>query len=176
MKNTQKGKNIIKGATQESGHSIKLHFWMPKRSQVKDNVLDCQNLFEIFFIKCKDYMLKAWYKSKMFLHVQNIQTSRIDNLYFSNVFFLLPNVHHSFLKLERILTLMIRREKRFELMKMIFITDLNTFGSKVLLILKSMDFKHVPLTKFVHVYVIEGMNAWYTWYKICSQNVFISKM
>jgi hypothetical protein len=68
-------------------------------------------------------------------------------------------VHHSFLKLERILTLMIRREKRFELMKMIFITDLNTFGSKVLLILKSMDFKHVPLTKFVHVYVIEGMNA-----------------
>jgi hypothetical protein len=46
----------------------------------------------------------------------------------------------------------------------------------VLLILKSMDFKHVPLTKFVHVYVIEGMNAWYTWYKICSQNVFISKM
>ncbi len=54
---------------------------------------------------------------------------------------------------------MIRREKLFELMKMFFITDLSTFGSKVLLTLKIMDFEHVPLTKFVHVYVIEGMNA-----------------
>jgi len=61
--------------------------------------------------------------------------------------------------LERVLTLMIRREKLFELMKMFFITDLSTFGSKVLLTLKIMDFEHVPLTKFVHVYVIEGMNA-----------------
>ncbi len=44
-------------------------------------------------------------------------------------------------------------------MKMVFITDLNTFDSKVLLTLKIMDFENVPLTKFVHVYVIEGMNA-----------------
>jgi hypothetical protein len=54
---------------------------------------------------------------------------------------------------------MIRKEKIFELMKMVFITDLNTFDSKVLLTLKIMDFENVPLTKFVHVYVIEGMNA-----------------
>jgi hypothetical protein len=27
-------------------------------------------------------MLKAWHKSKMFLHVQIIQTSRVDNIYF----------------------------------------------------------------------------------------------
>ncbi len=25
--------------------------------------------------------------------------------------------------------------------------------------LKNMDFENVPLTKFVHIYVIEGMNA-----------------
>ncbi len=44
-------------------------------------------------------------------------------------------------------------------MKIIFITNLNTFGSKVLLTLKIMDLENVPLTKVVHVYVIEGMNA-----------------
>jgi hypothetical protein len=54
---------------------------------------------------------------------------------------------------------MIRRAKGFELVKIIFMIDLNTFGSKVLLILKIMDFENVPLTKIVHVYVIEDMNA-----------------
>jgi hypothetical protein len=44
-------------------------------------------------------------------------------------------------------------------MKKKFITYLSTFGSKVLLTLKIMDFKNVSLTKVVDVYVIEGMNA-----------------
>jgi hypothetical protein len=52
--------------------------------------------------------------------------------------------------------LIIRRAKGFELMKIVFIIDLNTFGSKMLLTLKIMDFENVPLTKVVHVYVIEG--------------------
>jgi len=46
--------------------------------------------------------------------------------------FFLPNVHHSFFKLEKILTLMTRREKGIKLMIIYFITNLNTFGSKVL--------------------------------------------
>jgi hypothetical protein len=29
------------------------------------------NIFGIFFINCKFYMLKAWYNSKMFLHAQS---------------------------------------------------------------------------------------------------------
>jgi hypothetical protein len=29
-----------------------------------------------------------------------------------------------------------------------------------------MDFENVFLTKVVHVYLIEGMNAYYTWHKI----------
>jgi hypothetical protein len=95
----------------------------------------------------------------MFLHVQSTQTSRMDMPFFSNIFFFLPNVHHSFFKLEMILTLMVRKEKGFELMKIVFITHLNTFGSKVFLTLKIMDFENVSLTKVVHVYVIEGMNA-----------------
>jgi hypothetical protein len=54
---------------------------------------------------------------------------------------------------------MIRREKGLELMKIIFITHLNTFSSKVLLTLKIMDFESVALTKVVHICVIKGMNA-----------------
>ncbi len=54
---------------------------------------------------------------------------------------------------------MIRRAKGLELMKIVFITHLNTFGSKVFLTLKIMDFENVVLTKVIHIYVIKGMNA-----------------
>jgi hypothetical protein len=55
--------------------------------------------------------------------------------------------------------LIIKRAKGLELMKIVFITELNTFGSKLLLTLIIMDFENVPLTKVVHVYMIKGMNA-----------------
>jgi hypothetical protein len=61
--------------------------------------------------------------------------------------------------LKRILTLIIRRAKRLELVKFVFVTDLNTFGSNVFLTLKIMDFGNMVLTKVVHIYMIEGMNA-----------------
>jgi hypothetical protein len=61
--------------------------------------------------------------------------------------------------LERVLTLMIRRAKGFEVMNFFLITYLSTFGSKVFLTMKIMDFENVFLTKVVHIYVIEGMNA-----------------
>jgi hypothetical protein len=51
------------------------------------------------------------------------------------------------------------KEKGFESMKIIFITHLSTFGSKVFLTLKIMDFENVFLTKVVHIYITEGMNA-----------------
>jgi len=54
-------------------------------------------------------------------------------LIFFKCHFFLPNLHHSFRKLEKILKLMIRRAKGLELMKTIFITDLSTFGSNVFL-------------------------------------------
>jgi hypothetical protein len=54
---------------------------------------------------------------------------------------------------------MISRAKGLELMKIIFITDLNSFGSNMFLTLKIMDFENVALTKVVHIYVIKGMNA-----------------
>ncbi len=54
---------------------------------------------------------------------------------------------------------MIKKVKGFELMKIILITNLSTFGSKVFLILKIMDFGNVFLTKVLHFYVIKAMNA-----------------
>jgi ssDNA-specific exonuclease RecJ len=54
---------------------------------------------------------------------------------------------------------MIRRAKGLELMKIVFITNLSTFGSKVFFTLKFVKFENVSLTKVVHGYVIKGMNA-----------------
>jgi len=54
---------------------------------------------------------------------------------------------------------MIRRAKGPKLIKNIFIIDLSKFDSKMFLILKIMDFENVHLTKVIHVYDIEGMNA-----------------
>jgi hypothetical protein len=54
---------------------------------------------------------------------------------------------------------MIKKAKGFQLMKIIFITHLNTFGSKVFLTLKIMDFENENLIEVVHIYVIKDMNA-----------------
>jgi hypothetical protein len=54
---------------------------------------------------------------------------------------------------------MIIKAKGLELMKIVYITNLSTFGSNVFLTLKIMDFENMSLTKIVHIYVIEGMNA-----------------
>jgi hypothetical protein len=44
-------------------------------------------------------------------------------------------------------------------MNFFIIIHWSTFGSKMILTLKIMDFEIGHLTKVVHVYVIEGMNA-----------------
>ncbi len=91
----------------------------------------------------------------MVLHVQSTQISRVDNpcVFFLNVFFSYQMCIIPFWKLERNLTLMIRRAKGLELMKIIFMTHLNTFASKVLLTLKIMNFEIVASTKVVHIYI-----------------------
>jgi hypothetical protein len=62
-------------------------------------------------------------------------------------------------KIWRGFTLMVRRAKKLELIKIAFTTNLSTFDSKILLTLKIMDFENVLLTKVIHVYVMKGMNA-----------------
>ncbi len=83
----------------------------------------------------------------------------MDNLFFSNVFFFSTKCAPFLLKIGEHLTFMIRTKKGLELMRIVFITDLNTFGSNVLLTLKIMDFENVASKKVVHIYMIENMNA-----------------
>jgi hypothetical protein len=70
--------------------------------------------------------------------------------------------------------LMIRRAKGLELMKIIFITNLSTFGLNMLLTLKIMDFENVALCLYLckreHECIIYNIKS------NCSQNVFISNM
>ncbi len=42
-------KNIVKGATQVSGHFLKLHLCMFEKSHVKYNNLDCHNFLGNIF-------------------------------------------------------------------------------------------------------------------------------
>jgi hypothetical protein len=56
---------------------------------------------------------------------------------------------------------MIRRAKGLELLNYFFVAHFSTFGSKVFLTLKIMDFKNVGSTKKIHIYVTKSMNALY---------------
>jgi len=71
-------------------------------------------------------------------------------------------VHHSFSKLERILTLMIKKEKELKLVKFTFTTHLSTFGSSMFLALKIMNFEYEVLTKVIHLCVVKNMNSYYS--------------
>jgi hypothetical protein len=72
---------------------------------------------------------------------------------------------------------MIRRAKGLELMKIIFLNHLSTFGSRVFFTLKIMDFENVALTKVVIYMCVRGHKCIiYMKKSICNQNVFISKM
>jgi len=56
--------------------------------------------------------------------------------------------------LERIVTLMITKEKTFEICNIHFKTHLNILVSNILLILKIMNFENVRLTKVIHFCVV----------------------
>jgi hypothetical protein len=78
-------------------HSLKLYFCMFEKSQVKYNNFDCHNLF--WTINRKFYMLKVLHKSKMFLYVQSIQTSKVDNPCFFQMSFFSTKCAQFFLKI-----------------------------------------------------------------------------
>jgi len=149
------GKNIVKGATQVRGHSFKLHFCMFEISQVKHNSLNCHNeLLECFQLIIK-FTCQNLTQINFFFMFKTLKPWEWIILGFFQTSFFLPNVYHSFWKLERILTLMIRRTKGFELMIFFIIINLNTFGFDLV----TYGFWNVLLTKVVHVYMIEGMNS-----------------
>ncbi len=71
------GKNIVKGATQVSGHSLKLHICMFEISKVKHNSFNC-NIFH----RLQSLQVQSLTQIKNVLHVQSIQTSKMDSSFF----------------------------------------------------------------------------------------------
>ncbi len=72
--------------------------------------LDAKNKWSLLVEFGLPWALKCY--SFKFLHVQSIQTLKVDSLCFFQMSFFKPNVQHSFWKLEKNLKLMIRRAKR----------------------------------------------------------------
>jgi hypothetical protein len=89
--------------------------------------------------------------SRILLHVQN---NHHNLVIFSNIFFSLSNVDHSFSKLKRVLTLVIIEAKEFEIGNFHFKVHLNIFISNMLLTLKIMNLKNASLTSGIHFCVI----------------------
>jgi hypothetical protein len=73
------GKNIVKQATQVSGHFLNDIFVCLKDHKWSIIVWIVIMFLGIFFNNYKVYMLKAWHKSKMLLYVQSTQTLKVDN-------------------------------------------------------------------------------------------------
>jgi len=87
-------------------------------------------------------MLKIWCKSKILLHVQNIQSFLNGQFYlFQKSFFLIKCAPFLF-KIEDDLNIDdYEGKKKLELVEFIFITHLNAFGSNVFLALKIMNLR-----------------------------------
>ncbi len=95
----------------------------------------------------------------MILHVQSIQTLRMDSSYFFQTSFFSTKCAPFLLKIGEDFNIDNLKAKGTWIDEIIFITHLNTFGSNVCLTLKIMDFENVFLIKVVHIYVIKGMNV-----------------
>ncbi len=81
------GKNIVKGATQMSGHSLKLHFCMFKISWVKHNSLDCRNFLEYFLLIKKITCSKFDKNKKYFCMFKALKSWKWTVICFSKPFF-----------------------------------------------------------------------------------------
>jgi hypothetical protein len=127
-----KGENIVKRAIKVSVHFLKLHFCMFEKSQVSIIIWIFIILLEYFSLITKLTCSKLETNQKCFCMFKAFKPWEWIVLVFFRCLFFLPNVHHFFWKLERILTLMTRRTKGLDLMKIIIIINLSTFGSKVL--------------------------------------------
>jgi hypothetical protein len=119
------GKITVKGATWVSGHSLNCIFACLKYHK-RNIIIWIVIIFWEYFPLIENFTCSKLDTNKLKkLHVQSTQTLKMNNpCFLKKMFFFLPNVHHSFWKLERILTLKIKREKGFELINTIFITHL----------------------------------------------------
>jgi len=143
-------------------HFLKLHFVCLKNHKGCIMAWIIIIFLEYFSLIAKFICLKLDTYQKCFCMFKSFKLGGWTIFIFSKRFFFLPNVHHSFWKLERILTLMIIIFKKgLELMIFFYITNLSTFEPNVFLTLKIMNSENVVLAKVVHINVIKGMNAYY---------------
>jgi hypothetical protein len=71
-----------------NGNSLKLHLCIFERSQGKHNDLNSYKSFGMYFINFVKFTCsKLDINQKCFLHIQNIETSRINIPFFSNLLF-----------------------------------------------------------------------------------------
>jgi len=108
-----------------------LYVW--KITREVHNSLDCYKKIWNVFCYLESLYAQSLTQIKKNCMFKPLKLTEWIVLIFFKHFFFLPNVHRSFLKLERILTLMSRRGKKIELMIFIFI--LNQF--------EHIWFKHV---------------------------------
>lgn len=54
------------------------------------------------------------------------------------------------------------KKKELKLVKFIFTTHLNIFGSNMFLAVKIMNFEYAVLIKVIHLCVVKNMNSYYT--------------
>ncbi len=131
----------------------------------------------IFFINCKVTCSKLNTNKKCCLHVQSIQTSKVNNFYFFQTFFFLNKCGPFLLKIGKDFNIDDYKGKRTWIDKKWFITNLSTFGSNMFLTLKFMDFEIVALTKlFIFIWYRAQMHNIYDIKSNFSQNIFISNM
>jgi hypothetical protein len=128
-----------------NGHFLKLHFYMFEKSQGKHNSLNYHFFWVIIFINCKVYMFKAYTYKKCFYMFKALKPQKWTIFIFVKHFF--PTKCAPFLpKIGEDVDIDDYKRKGLELMKIVYITNLSTFGSNVFLTLQIMDFENVTLT------------------------------
>jgi len=125
-----------------NGHFLKLHLNMFERSQ--GNIIIW---IVIISINCNFYMLKAWHKSKIFLHVQSTQTLKMGSPCFFQTSFFPTKCSPFLLKIGKDFNIDDFKGKSTWLMKKNYIKNLNTFDFKCVFDLENYGFKKCGLNK-----------------------------
>jgi len=115
-----------------NGHSLKLHFCMFERSQ-RSIIIHFFIFFEYLSSIAKFTCSKLDTNHKCFCMSKTLKPQKWTFFVFFKHIFFYQMCTIPFENWRGFLTLMTKREKRLELMKIIFITHLSTFGSKVFL-------------------------------------------
>jgi hypothetical protein len=137
-----------------SGHFWKLHFCLFEKSQGKHNSLDHHKKNLIFFINCKVTCSKLNTNKKCCLHVQSIQTSKLNNFYFFQTFFFSNKCGPFLLKIGKDFNIDDYKGKRTWIDKKMIYNQFEHIWFKHVFDLKIYGFWNCGLNKVIHIYLI----------------------